>query len=405
MQESTRIDAPDIGVDVPRLDVDPFDVRHLREPYALQTLLRDAGPVVWLERYGTYGAAGHAEVQQILQDPAHFSSAAGVGLAHLRRPGAWREPSPLVESDPPQHTVIRRTMDQILAPSVIREWRTQFTLEAERLCDSIVKTGTVDGVRDLAQRYVHTAFPSALGIESHPENLLIVGHHNANAAGPRNALFEETLAALESIKDWYLRHQTREAMLPGGFGERVFDAEAAGALPTGVAGPVLRTLLRGGLDTTISGIASTLWLFATHPERWQAVRQDPALIPGAFEEALRLESPTPAIYRTTTDGAEVAGIALAPDTKIQLFIGAANRDPRRWPDAEVFDPARRARSLIFGGGPHHCLGQRIARLEAECFLVAFVRRVKGLTPAGPPAWYALNMLRALERLPLTLTPA
>ena len=262
MLESTRIDAPDIGVDVPRLDVDPFDVRHLREPYALQKLLRDAGPVVWLERYGTYGAAGHAEVQQILQDPAHFSSAAGVGLAHLRRPGAWREPSPLVESDPPQHTVIRRTMDQILAPSVIREWRTQFTLEAERLCDSIVKTGTVDGVRDLAQRYVHTAFPSALGIESHPENLLIVGHHNANAAGPRNALFEETLAALESIKDWYLRHQTREAMLPGGFGERVFDAEAAGALPTGVAGPVLRTLLRGGLDTTISGIASTLWLFA-----------------------------------------------------------------------------------------------------------------------------------------------
>jgi 4-methoxybenzoate monooxygenase (O-demethylating) len=66
---------------------------------------------------------------------------------------------------------------------------------------------------------------------------------------------------------------------------------------------------------------------------------------------------------------------------------------------------RRARSLIFGGGPHHCLGQRIARLEAECFLVVFVRRFAGLTLAGPPVWYAVNMLRALERLPLELTPA
>jgi hypothetical protein len=68
--------APDIGTDVPRLDVDPFEVRHLREPYSLQRQLRDAGPVVWLARQGTYGAAGFAEVQQILQNPAHFSSAA-----------------------------------------------------------------------------------------------------------------------------------------------------------------------------------------------------------------------------------------------------------------------------------------------------------------------------------------
>ena len=179
-----------------------------------------------------------------------------------------------------------------------------------------------------------------------------------------------------------------------------------GRCQPGVAGPVLRTLLRGGLDTTISGIASTLWLFATHPERWQAVRQDPALIPGAFEEALRLESPH--ARHLPHDGGGSGGYGqsrLAPDTKLQLFIGAANRDPRRWPDAEVFDPARRARSLIFGGGPHHCLGQRIARLEAECFLVVFVRRVAGLRLAGRPPGYALDMLRALERLPLMLTPA
>ena len=158
-------------------------------------------------------------------------------------------------------------MDQILAPSVIRSWRAQFSAEAEHLCDSVLTHGRLDGVRDLAQRYVHTAFPSALGVESNPTNLLIIGHHSANAAGPRNKLFEASQAALDSIKDWYLRQQTPEAMIPGGFGERVFAAETAGALPPGVAGPVLRTLVRGGLDTTISGIATTLWLLATNADR------------------------------------------------------------------------------------------------------------------------------------------
>jgi cytochrome P450 len=394
------------GAEVPRLEVDPFAEAHLREPYTLQQQLRDAGPVVWLSRYETYGIARHAEVSQVLQNAAQFSSAAGVGLAHLRRPGAWREPSPLVESDPPQHTVVRRAMDAILTPSVIRGWREQFALEAERLCDRVLQGACLDGLKQLAQPFVHAAFPAALGVESNPENLLIVGHHSANAAGPRNALYERSLVALESIREWYLRQQTREAMIAGGFGAQVFDAEAAGKLPAGVAGPVLRTLLRGGLDTTISGIASTLHLLACHPDRWDAVRGDPALIEGAFEEALRLESPTPALYRTTTEGARLAGIEFAPETKVQLFIGAANRDPRRWRDADVFDPGRRAKNaLIFGGGPHHCLGQRIARLEAQCLLSCLVRRVAAIEPAGPPVWAAVNMLRTLESLPLRLTPA
>ena len=142
-------------------------------------------------------------------------------------------------------------------------------------------------------------------------------------------------------------------------------------------------------------------LLATHVDRWEAVRKDPSLLPAAFDEALRLESPTSSIYRTTTTQAEIDGTRLIPDTKVQLFIGAANRDPRRWPDADAFDLTRRSRnSLIFGAGPHHCLGQRIARLEAECFLSEFVRRVTKLDLDGTPVWRPVNMLRTLESLPL-----
>lgn len=388
---------------VPRLDLDPFDESVLRNPYALQRELRDAGPVVWLTRYETYAVARHASVAKVIQDATQFSSSAGVGLAHLRRPGAWRERSPIVEVDPPEHTIVRTAMNRILAPSVIRGWRDTFVAEAGRLCGATLGRAMVDGLTELARAYVNMVFPAALGIDANPANFVIVGHHSANAAGPKNRLFEESQAALESIMDWYRHSQTREALVPGGFGERVFAAEAAGDMPSGIAGPLMRTLVRGGLDTTVSGLGSTLYYLATNPDQFALLKRDPSKVVAAFEEGLRLESPTSSVYRTTTDSAEIDGIALIPDMKVQMCIGAANRDPRVWSNADRFDIQRSARNtLAFGGGAHNCLGQRIARLEAECLLGEFVRRVRRFELAGEPRWQAVNMLRTLESLPLSV---
>jgi 4-methoxybenzoate monooxygenase (O-demethylating) len=386
---------------VPCLDADPYDEEVLRHPYALQRELRDAGPVVWLTRYDCYAVARLGVVTQVIQNPAQFSSAAGVGLAHLGRPGAWRARSPLVEADPPEHTVLRTAMNRILTPRIVRSWREQFQAQAAQLCDRVFVSPHADGLGDLARPYVQTVFPAALGIEPDSRNFTIVGHHSANAAGPRNRLFEKSLAELESIMEWYEWSQTQEALVAGGFGERVFAAEAAGEIPPGTASPVMRTLVRGGLDTTISGIATTLLLFARHPDQFALVRSDPALVVPAFEEALRLESPTSSVFRTTTALAEVEGIRLRPDAKVQMNIGAANRDPRQWPDAAVFDVTRRAKNtLAFGSGAHNCLGQRIARLEAECLLGEVVKRVAQFELAGEPVWQPVNALRTLERLPL-----
>jgi cytochrome P450 len=387
-----------------RLDLDPFAIENLCYPSAVQQTLRDAGPVFWLSRHQTYGVARHAETLEVLQDPVRFISSAGIGLAHLRRPGAWREPSPIAEADPPAHTVVRKAMNRIVSPSVVRGWRNAFARNATELCDRVLAGGSLDAVEDIAVTYVHSVFPAALGVESHRENLLIVGHHSANAAGPQNELFFASQAALAGIADWYQHQQTRDAMIPGGFGERVFDAEAAGEIPPGIASPMLRTLLRGGLDTTISGIASTLWYLATNPEQWCALKEDPLRVGNAFEEALRLESPTSSIFRTTTAGAAIGGLELEPDTKLQVFVGAANRDPRKWERADEFDLKRPLIGHIgFGAGVHHCFGQRIAKLEAECLLGALVERVARVELAGEPEFRAVNMLRTLKRLPLKLT--
>lgn len=386
---------------VPNLDIDPYADEALKNPYEIQHLVRETGPVVWLTPYECYAVGRHAVAQKVMQDFSQFSSAAGVGLANLKKPGAWRAMSPLVESDPPAHTMIRKALDRILSPSVIRAWRDSFASAAKAFCDQLLGKRDFDAVNDFAFAFVQKVFPAVLGIAPNPRNFRIVGRHSANAAGPKNRLFEDSQRELESIMDWYLSSQTPEALVPGGFGEQVFAAEMAGDMPPGSAGPVMRTLVRGGLDTTISGLASTVLYLARNPEQLALVKGDASLILPAFEEALRLESPTNSVYRTTAEMAEIEGIRLKPNEKVLLCIGAANRDPRVWPDADQFKVARRARNtLVFGAGAHNCLGQRTARLEAECLLTEFIARIESLELTGEPTWQAVNALRSAEHVPV-----
>jgi 4-methoxybenzoate monooxygenase (O-demethylating) len=95
---------------------------------------------------------------------------------------------------------------------------------------------------------------------------------------------------------------------------------------------------------------------------------------------------------------------LAPETKVGVFLGAAGRDPRQWPDAQRYDLRRKPTGihLSFGTGMHACIGQMIARLEAECILRALLRRLASLEPAGVARFRPINQLRTLDTLPLAL---
>ena len=129
--------------------------------------------------------------------------------------------------------------------------------------------------------------------------------------------------------------------------------------------------------------------------------------PGAaFEEALRLESPVQTFFRTTTRPIEVDGDALGEGEKVLLFLGAANRDPRRWERPDEYDLSRRtAGHVAFGSGVHMCVGQLLSRLEGEALLAALARRVAAIEPAGPPVRRHNNTLRALAHLPVRLRAA
>jgi cytochrome P450 len=388
------------------LDIDPYTEENLLNPYAFQEALRETGPIVFLSQYDMYAVGRYAELQTVMSDYGRFTSTGGIAMSDIRKPGAWRSPSPISEVDPPEHRGARAPITRILSPKLLRTWREQFLAEAEIVADEVVARGEVDGVQDIAERYVLKVFPDVLGVDLPRENFLAIGEMNFNQQGPRNAIYQKSMALVEPILPLYERAFQREAAIPGGFAEKIFEAEADGELAAGTAPLQVRSFLRAGVDTTIAGIGHTLRQLARHPDQFAQLQADPRKIHGAFEEAIRMESPAANLFRTTVADTELSGVRLRGDVKVAMFMGAANRDPRKWMDPDTFDMNRQTAGnhVAFGNGAHVCLGQMIARMEAECLIGAIARRVKGLKLTGQPTYKPVNTLRTLERLPLRLIP-
>ncbi len=395
------------GADCPSLRIDPFSDAFLAEPYDSHEEMREAGPVVWLDTYGIYAMARHAEVRASLTDWETFCSGRGVGIEDFAKVKAWRPPSKLLEVDPPLHTRTRTVMGRILSPGAMRKLRDDFQNRADKLIDGLVETGEIDGVKDLAEVFPLHVFPEAVGLRREGrENLLPFGNMVFNSFGPRNAIFETSVRNAQPVVQWIYDQCHRHMLTPGGFGSQVWDAHDAGDIDEDEAHTLVRSMLTAGLDTTVNGLANSVYAFASHPEQWQALRADRSLIRPAFDEVLRWESPVQTFFRTTTRDVEVAGTTIPEGNKVLLFLGAANRDRRRFENPEVFDIQRRPTGHVaFGTGIHGCVGQLVARLEADVIFTALAQRVAAIEFTGEPTRKLNNTLRCLESLPVRLKAA
>jgi 4-methoxybenzoate monooxygenase (O-demethylating) len=387
----------------PVLEDDPFDPGVLTDPYDFHRRMRDAGPIVFLERYGIWGMARHADVAQALSDWETYSSAAGAGLANFSREKPWRPPSLILEADPPAHTTVRKPMLHLMTPNAAEVFRAAFAAAAEEFADDLVARGEFDGVADLAEVFPVRVFADAVGLPGEGrENLLPYAGMVFNGFGPRNALFDAAFAHAAPVIDWVTAVCQRDALAPGGLGAQVWEGVDRGEITADQAPLLVRSLLSAGLDTTIYGLGNALYCLATNPEQYERLHADAGLAKAAFEEALRFESPVQTFFRTTTRPAEVDGTVIPADAKVLLFLGSANRDPRRWgDDADRYDIHRRTGGHVaFGQGIHMCVGRFISRLEGEVVLAALACRCAGLSLAGEPVPKPNNTLKGFRHLPL-----
>ncbi len=211
------------------------------------------------------------------------------------------------------------------------------------------------------------------------------------------------MANAQPVLQWIAQSCSREALRPGSFGTQIWAAADAGKIPEEWAPLLVRSLLSAGLDTTINGIAATIYALASNPEQWSILRQNLSLAKSAFEETIRWESPVQTFFRTTTREVEVAGVRIPAGEKVLLMLGAANRDPRKWSNPDSFDIRRNALGHVgLGMGIHRCVGQTVARAEAEILLTTLAQRVERIEITGQAQRKPNNTMRSWSSLPVTV---
>ncbi|KQO95706.1 cytochrome P450 [Leifsonia sp. Leaf264] len=387
---------------------DPFSTEILEDPLPFQQRLREAGEVVRLEKYDVHAMGRYETVRSALVNWQEFQSAAGVGLSNFTREKPWRPPSLLLEADPPHHNAPREVLAKVLSPRSIRALEPMWADDAERLVDDLLGGPLeFDAVPELAEAFPLRVFPDAVGLPgSDRDHLLPYGDHLFNTFGPENSLVQRGAQRAPELSAWVNAQCSRESLAATGFGADIWAATDRGDITTAQAPLIVRSLLSAGVDTTVHAIGAVLHAFATHPAQWEALRSDPRLARRAFDEAIRLESPVQTFFRTTTRDVELDGTVIPEGHKILMFLGSANRDPRRWDNPDEFDLSRDPSGHVgFGMGIHQCVGQHVARLEAATLITALARRVRTIELSDRPRRHLNNTLRAWESMPVRVTLA
>ena len=388
----------------------------LRDPYAVYARFRaaeaageDIGRVV--VRYD--------QVAALLADRRLSSDRAGGILAPL---GAGvRERCPFVARtladivafrDPPDHTRIRRLLASTFSLRMVKRVADMIERISARLLDAVVAAGETDLHRAYTYPLPAMVVGAMLGV---PEADLhrfkwwaqdIVFLVGSGSPSERLALAAEGHFA--EMREYLRTLVAKRRADPGDdlLSAMIAAADEEGRLSEDEIYSNATFLMTAGHETATNLLSNGVLTLIRHPHEFERLRRDPGLIPSAAEEILRFESPVQMTPRLALEDGELAGRKVKAGDALLLFLGAANRDPARFPDPDRFDIARNDnRHLAFGYGAHFCLGAALAREELRIALAHLLRRLPGLElAAGEVAWQATIDFRGPLALPVRWTP-
>ena len=384
----------------PESDIDLFSDDHLRDPYEDYSRLRDAGPVVYLSRYDMWAISRYDLARRALEDWRTFTSTQGISVA--------REFVPFFAGstlylDPPEHDRLRQVLSERLTTSALRGLVQDVETRADQLVADLARRGSFDAVTDLAEIFPVGLVADLIGLpQEGRERLLARASAAFNFFGPANERANASMPLFQEIAGYIGEYATRDQLSPGSFGLTIYDAVDAGQISQREGFGLLLAYLIAGIDTTVNAVGSAVWLLARHPDQFRRLREDPSLAGGAFEEAIRLETPVIGFARTMAEPVDVDGITLETGDRVLVLYGSANRDERHWEEPEHFDVHRRSGGhLGFGYGLHACAGRGLARLEGRAVLAALARHMVTLE-VGEPERRLNNAIRGFGRLPMTV---
>ena len=401
-QISTR-DAGLKPVPTPVCHQDFFGPSALADPGPIYHEMLDLGPVCWLERNAIHAITHHNALTAALRNWRVFQSGQGVSIDEEINP---RLVGSTLNSDPPIHDQSRAISGAPLTPKALEKVAGRIAASAGALVDRLVKTGEFDAAAEMAPYLPLTIVRDLVGLSDEAQDRMLAwAAATFELMGDAKDRRPQALADLGEMRAYLGTHGRPEKLAKGGWAQRLFvEGERAG-LSAEKCAEMMRDYINPSLDTTIAAIGYGVRLFADHPEQWQLLRDDPALIGNAIEEIVRLNTPIRAFTRYVAEDIEVAEVPLAKGSRVLMVWGAGNRDAAKFPDPDRFDIARNTRGHVgFGHGVHACMGMHLARLEMRCLFEALLARVERFELTGPVVPVTNATICAYKAVPVRVVP-
>lgn len=360
----------------------PFDPRRFSWPYPVYDQMSGGEPVVYSRLFKDWTVFGYDEVLDVLRSPNVSTS--GV-VTRIRDLAPYNKMSQqaidsfarwLLFVDPPDHTRLRSAVSRTFTPKRITEHESRVTAIAEQLLSELANDPAPDVIAGFASPlpvYViadivglpHEQFEWLHRTSSEIAGLLeIMQPFDPDSMSARFAQLHDAFSALIAQR----RQEPRDDLITA----LATDPDSDLADDDIIA--LIVVLMFAGHETTTGLLGTTLLALAQNPEQRQLLREQPALIDNAIEEFLRYDPPAQIAVRRTTGPVQAGDVTIPSGANVALMIGAANRDPRRWPDADQLRIDRSdPKPISFGHGIHHCLGAALTRLEMRIAIPAFLQ--------------------------------
>jgi pimeloyl-[acyl-carrier protein] synthase len=393
-----------------------LDPEVLADPYPLYKQLRDEDPVHWDPFLHAWVVTRYADVLQVLNTfsanrtptPEQLKA---MGLAGLS-PVAEVMVRQMLFMDAPTHTRLRSLCAVAFTPQRVEILRAHIQEIADQLLDRVEESGRMEVIGDFAAPLPAIVTAEMLGVPTSDHEQLknwsadfaeMLGNfqHNPNR-------IKGVLRSLENMIVYFremivqLRRTPRPGLVSALLaaeinGDRLSEDEI-------IANSILTMV--GGQETTTNLIGNGILTLLRNRTQMTQLRDDPSIIQAAVEELLRFESPSQYTGRLAPQDVELGGRKIAKRQAVLAVMGAANRDPERFPDPDLLDLTRKDnRHVAFGWGAHFCFGAPLARIEGQIAFATILKRLPELTLTDEPQVWRDNLgLRGLMALPVTFSP-
>jgi cytochrome P450 len=357
---------------------DPYRPDIWQDPYPFFKRLREEAPLYYNEQYDFYAVSRFSDVESALIDKETFSSSRGDILEYIKA----NVPAPkgmFIWEDPPLHTAHRGVLMRVFTPKRMNDLEQKVRAYCARCLDPLVGAAQFDFIADLGSQMPMRVIGMLLGI---PEEDQVAIRESVDAALRTEAGKPMDISkaqyqgeGFEEYVEWRTRHPSDDLMTELLNVEFQDETGTRRKLSREEILIFVNVIAGAGNETTTRLIGWTGKVLSDHPDQRAELAKNPALIPNAIEELLRFEPPGPSVARYVTRDVEIHGRTVPAGSAALLLNASANRDDRRYPNADRFDIHRQGPPHItFGRGIHACLGSALARVEGRVALDEVLKR-------------------------------